>query len=281
MGTGERRLKRLIVTADDFGISEPVNAAIEDAHRNGILTATCLMVSGAAAADAVARAKDMPRLGVGLHVVVVCGRPILPAALVPDLVDDDGCFDDNLVRAGFRYFFLPAVRAQLAMEIRAQFEAFAETGLPLDHVNAHNHMHVHPTVLSLILRIGREFGLRAIRIPWEPPADSAPVSLGESFVGAWIGRLRRRAERAGIRVNDRIYGVRDSGRMDRDTLLPILRHLPDGVSEVVTHPATGRWPDIDAAAHDYHFEAEYKALLDGEVRAALAGADLISFRDIP
>lgn len=281
MGTGERRLKRLIVTADDFGVSAPVNAAVEDAHRNGVLTAACLMVSGAAADDAVARARTMPRLGVGLHVVVARGRPVLPASEVPHLVDRRGRFDDNLVRAGFRYFFLPHARRQLAREIRAQFRAFAETGLPLDHVNAHNHMHVHPTVLSLILRIGPEFGLRAVRVPWEPPAQGAAPSAGERFVGAWIWRLRRRAARAGVRVNDRIFGLRDSGRMDRGRLLSVLGALPDGITEIVTHPATARWPGIDAAAHDYRFEAEYEALLDGAVRRAAAGAELISFRDIP
>ena len=281
MGTGERRLKRVIVTADDFGISTPVNEAIEDAYRHGILTTTCLMVGAPAAEDAVRRAKQIPQMGVGLHIVIVCGRPILPASQVPDLVDALGRFDTNLFRAGVRYFFLPHVRRQLAREIRAQFEAFAKTGLSLDHVNAHNHLHIHPTVFSMVLRIGKDYGLRAIRIPFEPPPPQGKVSVAEHFVGMWISLMRRRAARYEIRVNDRMYGLRDTGRMNLERLKPILESLPDGVSEVVCHPATRRGPEIEDAAYDYQFEEEYRALLHDDVRRAVKDADLISFRDIP
>ena len=281
MGTGERRLKRVIVTADDFGISTPVNEAIEDAYRHGILTTTCLMVGAPAADDAVRRAKQIPQMGVGLHIVIVCGRPILAASQVPDLVDASGSFDTNLFRAGVRYFFLPHVRRQLAREIRAQFEAFAKTGLSLDHVNAHNHLHIHPTVFSMILRIGKDYGLRAIRIPFEPPPPQCKVSMAEHFVGMWISLMRRRAARYEIRVNDRMYGLRDTGRMNLERLKLILESLPDGVSEVVCHPATRRGPEIEDAAYDYQFEEEYRALLHDDVRRAVKDADLISFRDIP
>ena len=281
MGTGECRLKQVIVTADDFGISRPVNEAIEDAHRHGILTTTSLMVGAPAVDDAVRRAKKMPRLGVGLHVVVVCGRPILPASQVSDLVDTLGKFDTNLFRAGVRYFFLPHARRQLAREIRAQFEAFAKTGLSLDHVNAHNHLHIHPTVFRMILRIGKDYGLRAIRIPFEPPPPQGKVSVAAHFLGLWISLMRRRAARYGIRVNDRMYGLRDTGRMNLERLKPILESLPGGVSEVVCHPATERWPEAEDAAHDYQFEEEYRALLHDDARRALKDAHLISFRDIP
>ena len=281
MGTGERRLKRVIVTADDFGISTPVNEAIEDAYRHGILTTTCLMVGAPAAEDAVRRAKQIPQMGVGLHLVIVRGRPILPASQVPDLVDALGRFDTNLFRAGVRYFFLPHVRRQLAREIRAQFEAFAKTGLSLDHVNAHNHLHIHPTVFSMILRIGKDYGLRAIRIPFEPPPPQGKVSVAEHFVGIWISLMRRRAARYEIRVNDRMYGLRDTGRMNLERLKPILESLPDGVSEVVCHPATRRGPETEDAAYDYQFVEEYRALLHDDVRSAVQDADLISFRDIP
>jgi len=282
VGTGERRLKRLIVTADDFGISVPVNEAVESAHKDGILTTTCLMVAGDAAPDAVARAKRLPSLAVGLHVVTVCGRPILPPGKIPDLVDEAGNFDKNLVRAGFRYFFLPRVRRQLELEIRAQFAAFAATGLSLDHVNAHNHMHIHPTIFAMIIRIGREYGLCAVRFPWEPPTNGKRRSMGDAFLGIWLSMMKRRASRAGLRFNERMYGLRASGHMDREHWMAILANLPDGVSEAVGHPATGRWEGIDPAAHDYRFEAEYKALIDGDVRelAARPDIELISFRDI-
>src|SRR5581483_10627457 len=100
--------------------------------------------------------------------VVVHGCPILPPESVPDLVDAAGAFPTDLFSAGVRYFFSRRARKQLEAEIRAQFQAFAETGLPLDHVNAQSHLHVHPTVFALLLQIGREFGMRAMRLPYEP-----------------------------------------------------------------------------------------------------------------
>ena len=175
--SGQRSARRLIVTADDFGLALPVNAAVEEAHTRGILSAASLMVGAAAAADAVERARRLPGLRVGLHVVLVHGRPVLPPDEVPGLVDRRGEFSGRLVRAGFAYFFKPAVRRQLAAEIRAQFEAFRATGLALDHVNAHNHMHLHPTLSRLILEIGRDYGLRAVRVPAEPPLASFDATI--------------------------------------------------------------------------------------------------------
>ncbi len=274
MGPGERGLKRLIVTGDDYGASLPVNEAIETAHRDGILTAACLMVGAPMAEDAVERARRSPNLRVGLHVVVVRGRPVLAPERIPNLVDGDGRFDGNLVRAGFRYYFVPRVRRQLAAEIRAQFEAFQATGLALDHANAHNHMHLHPTVLRLIVDIGREFGLAAVRLPHEPG--------GGIFLAPWIALMKRRLRRTGLRFNDFIFGIRDTGRMDGDALRRIIATLPDGVSEIFLHPATGRWAEMESEAAGFRFEDEFKALVDPAVRAAVAkaGAELIAFGDL-
>src|SRR5262249_30423539 len=163
-------LRRLIVTADDFGLAVEVNQAVEAGHRDGVLTRASLMGGGPATDDAVARARALPTLRVGLHVVLVDGRPVLPPDAVPGLVGSDGRFLDDMARAGVNFFFRPAVRRQLAAEIRAQFERFAATGLPLDHANAHRHFHLHPTVAGLIARIGRDFGLAAVRLPREPAA---------------------------------------------------------------------------------------------------------------
>ena len=148
-------IRRLIVTADDFGASVAVNEAVEQAHREGILTAASLMVAGDAAADAVARARTMPSLGVGLHLVLVEGRPVLPPAQIPALVDATGRFRRDMARYALRMFADPAARRQLAAEVDAQFAAFAATGLPLDHVNAHKHFHLHPTIASTVLAVGQ------------------------------------------------------------------------------------------------------------------------------
>lgn len=251
---------RLIVTADDFGLHEAVNEAVERGYRDGVLRAASLMVAAPAVADAVARAKQNPGLAVGLHLVLADGRAMLPPTRIPALVDAQGMFDSNMVRNGFRFFFLPHVRRQLADEIRAQFEAFAATGLKLDHVNAHKHFHLHPTILTLMLTIGREFGLRAIRLPSEP-------GMGP-WLRPWLALMRARLDRAGVGYNDHVFGLRHSGGMDEAVMLDILRDLPDGLSEVYLHPASHG--HITESMADYRHADELAALLSPRVRQTIA-----------
>ncbi len=170
---------------------------------------------------------------------------MLPPASIPALVDAHGRFGNNMVRDGVRFFALPAVRRQLEAEIRAQFQAFADTGLPLDHVNAHKHFHLHPTLLEMLLRIGREFGIPAVRLPREPAwvarraggAIAGPAVAG--LLSPWLALMRRRLRAARIAHNDYVFGMSDSGAMNEARLLEILGRLPDGVTEIYLHPAVG------------------------------------------
>lgn len=250
---------RLIVTADDFGLDEAVNEAVERGYRDGVLRAASLMVAAPAAADAVRRARRLPGLAVGLHLVLTDGPASLPPSRIPDLVDAHGKFDAAMVRNSFR-LLRRRVRRQLADEIRAQFKAFSATGLTLDHVNAHKHFYLHPVILSLVLAIGPGFGMRAMRLPNEP--DMA------FWLRPWVAQMRRRMERAGMRHNDHVFGIRLSGRMDESALLGMLRSLPDGVSEAYLHPAT----DDPATIHlpGYRRTDELAALLSPHVRSAVA-----------
>jgi len=277
VGPGERGLKRLIVTADDFGAARAVNEAVEAAFRDGILTTASLMTAAPAAEDAVARAKALPGLAVGLHLVIVRGQATLPASDVPDISDRKGQLDNNLVRAGFRYFFSPRARRQLRAEIRAQFDAFAATGLALDHANAHNHMHLHPTVLSMMIEVGRDYGLRAVRLPFEPAAGLAGL-----FLKPWIWLTKQRLRRAGLRHNDTLIGLAATGRMNGTAMIAALSTLADGVSELMTHPATGPWEGAEPEAGGFRFSDELAALTDPAVRDAVeqSGARRISFADI-
>ncbi len=284
-------MRRLIVTGDDFGMAIPVNEAIEIAHRDGILQAASLMVGGDAAQDAIERARRLPTLRVGLHVVLVEGRPVLPPEQVRDLVDGQGEFRTDLAGSGFRFFFRPGIRRQLEAEIRAQFEAFRKTGLVLDHANAHNHMHLHPTVLGLLLRVGREYGLDAIRLPYEPPGASWRASgegrwrrvLGAFALAPWIRLLRSRLRRGQIKSNDFVFGLYDSGRMEEALVLRQLDQLPEGVTEIYFHAATRRCPEIDRIMPDYRHQGELAALTSGRVRDALTalGIQPIAFGDLP
>ena len=255
-------MKRLIVNADDFGVAPEVNEAVERAHRDGVLRAASLMVGAPAAGDAIERARRLPSLAVGLHLTLVNGRPLLPPDRVPALVDERGEFLTDLVRAGFRFFFRPGVRAQLAAEIRAQFERFAQTGLALDHVDAQSHMHVHPTVFALTLRVGREYGMRAVRIPREPFG-------GTRTIAPWLALMRARARRTGIACNDYAVGVNEAGELTEPRVLRILAELPDGVTEIFFHPAVAAFSGADAGTERYAWAGELAALTSPRVRAAL------------
>lgn len=252
--------RRLVVTADDFGADESVNEAVEIGHRDGVLTAASLMVGAPALADAVARAKRLPGLGVGLHLVLVEGRPALPAAAIPDLVDASGHFRSDMVASAIGIFLRPRARRQLAAEVEAQFAAFAATGLPLDHVNAHKHFHLHPTIAGTVLSVGRRYGMRAVRAPVEP---------GHGGIAAPFAKLlRRRLRAAGMTVPDQVYGLNDSGRMTAERVAAIVAALPGGLSEIYLHPATrDDWP---GHASGYRYRDELAALVDPGVAAAAA-----------
>lgn len=284
--TEARRL--LIVCADDFGLDEGVNAAVEMASRDGILTCASLMVGAPAAADAVARARRLPRLHIGLHLVLVDGRPVLPPDQVPDLVDATGAFHNDMARAGLRFFLLPRVRRQLAAEIRAQFARFRATGLALDHVNAHKHFHIHPTIAGLIIAIGREFGLRAVRVPAEPTGLLRCAAAAEGgkvpppLYAPWISVLRRRLRRAGLAANDHLLGLAWSGGMTEARVLRLLAALPSGISELYCHPALHPPSAPRRGVPGYRHGEELAALLSPEVRRFIqqGGIGLIGYGDL-
>lgn len=279
-------MKFLIITADDFGLHEAVNRAVEQAARDGVLTTTSLMVGAPAAAGAVRLARELPALSVGLHLVLADGWSVLPPRRIPALVDAQGRFGNNMVRDGVRFFALPAVRRQLEAEIRAQFQAFADTGLPLDHVNAHKHFHLHPTLLEMLLRIGGEFGVPAVRLPREPAwvarraggAIAGPAVAG--LLSPWLGLMRRRLEAAHIAHNDYVFGMSDSGSMDEARLLEALGNLPEGVTEIYLHPAVESGAVIAASMDGYRHADELAALLSPRVRSAVTacGAQTGGFR---
>lgn len=266
--------RRLIITADDFGLHPRVNEAVEQAHRHGVLTSASLMVGAPFARDAVMRARQLPQLRVGLHVVLADGHAVLPRDQIDALVDAEGRFGDNMVLDGFRFFFLPHVRRQLAAEIRAQFDAFAQTGLVLDHVNTHKHFHLHPVVLDLILRIGRDYGMRAMRLPVEAETPA--------WLRPWVALTRRRLERAQIAHNDYVIGIDDTGRMDEAAWLRALQRLPEGVGEIYCHPAIAGDRALTAGMQQYRHADELSALLSPRVAAALdaTGATRGGFADV-
>jgi hopanoid biosynthesis associated protein HpnK len=235
------------------------------------------MVAAPAADDAVRRARHLPNLRIGLHLVLADGRAALAPGLIPDLVDSAGRMNSRMFHNSLRFFAFPAVRRQLEAEVRAQFSAFARTGLELDHVNVHKHFHLHPTLLEILLRVGRDYGMSAVRVPDEPlwfAARSGWVSRANAgLLAPWVALMKRRLRAAHIRHNDRLFGVAASGAMDEQNLLAILSRLPPGVTEIYLHPAVQSGAAIAASMSEYRHADELAALLSPRVRAAIAGGD--------
>ena len=266
-------MRRVILSADDFGLDRAVNEAVELAYQSGVLTSASLMVGETAAADAIERARRLPGLKVGLHVALADATPVLPPEEIPALVGTDGRFPGDMVRAGFRFYFNSDARAQLAREIEAQFAAYAATGLALDHVDGHKHIQLHPTVAGLILEIGQKYGMKALRVPSEPAAPIEAISAGVTLSGRalrlWSEALRHRARRHGMVAADQMFGLVWTGAMTEARLLDLLPLLPPGTSEIYFHPATARTAGLVAAMPEYRHEEELAALLSPAVRQSL------------
>jgi hopanoid biosynthesis associated protein HpnK len=276
----ERReaARRLIVNADDFGDSRSINEAVIRAHRGGILTTASLMVNGEAASEAVELARQNPRLGVGLHLTLVCGASALPPADIPDLVDDEGRFSNHPVTSGFRFFARPGLRAQLESEIGAQFDKFRAAGLKLDHVNGHLHFHLHPTVFSILMRRAREWGITHLRLTRDFFWLNLRIASGHLFYRLshaavfrlLAARARPTLDRLGIKHTVAVFGLLQNARVDEGYTMGLLPRLPPGVSELYSHPS------LDEFSH------EFDALISPKVKALLEehGIQRLRYQDL-
>lgn len=256
-------MREIIYSADDFGLTLSVNEAVAQAHQRGVLTQASLMVAAPHAADAVVRAKALPGLNVGLHLVLVDGDSLLGHDKLPHITGKDGRFSTNQAALGVRYFFSPAARRELRAEIEAQFAAFAATGLVLHHADAHKHFLLHPTIAAMMIKVGRRYGLKRLRVPAEPPAVmkalGESVSFSDYALYAWTRLLRFQAR--GLEVPDQVFGIKWSGHMTRARIEKLLPLIPPGRTEIYTHPATVRDAALVRLMPDYEHVAEFEALL--------------------
>lgn len=271
--------RRLIVNADDFGRSSSINRAVIDAHRRGILTTASLMVAGEAFAEAVALARENPRLGVGLHLTLCCGRSVRAPRQIPSLVNRSGDFPTSPVSAGMKYFFSARAHQDLALEIRAQIQRFLETGLILDHLNGHLHFHLHPSVFRTLSALWTEFPqIRALRLTHDPLKLDWPLGEGRYFyrlshalIFSLLSRRARSALRqAGLAHTRAVFGLLENDRVTEDYVARLLPILPPGDSELYSHPS------------DDQFKHEYEALVSPRVHAILEEQkiDLIRYQDL-
>jgi hopanoid biosynthesis associated protein HpnK len=273
----KRPAKWLIVSGDDFGLSPEVNAGILTAHQEGILTNTSLMVNGLARKEAVMMAKKTPTLGVGLHLTLVRGQSTLPSREIPGLVDAVGHFSGDPVKAGMRYFFDQTLRSSLLDECRAQIETFLATGLPLSHIDGHLNIHLHPTILNLLLQLAREYPIRASRLTRESLWTSLTLDPTDTIRKVREGVIfsllslyaRRKLKAAGLRFPDHLFGLHQNGNVNEAYLLGLIPRLKPGVTELYCHPSL-------SSSHP-----EVAALTSPRVKETLQqeGVSLISYRD--
>jgi len=271
-------MRRLIVNADDFGRSASINEAVVLAHRDGILTTASLMVNEPHAASAIAMARGNPRLGVGLHLTLVRGKAALDTRTIPHLVNGQSEFSTNAAVAGMRYFFSRACRAELRLEIAAQFEKFQATGFALDHVNGHLHLHLHPVVLQILLENASQWKIRSMRLTADPYFLNKRLASGRRFYrvshAVIFGLLARRAasrlRQHGIQATSAVFGLLQNGRVDRAYVEKLLPLLPEGDSELYSHPSLGQ------------FKNEFDALVYPGIRAQVRELDirLIRYQDL-
>ena len=276
--SGQHRPRRLIVNADDFGASSSINEAVIRAHREGILTSASLMVNEPAFDQAVALARAHPRIGIGLHLTLLYGHSALSKEKIPDLVDETQKFSFNPVAVGMRYFADRRLKSQLTAEIDAQFQKFKSTGLPLDHVNGHLHLHLHPTVFQILCSNVSRWGITHLRLTHDPFWLNAALTPGHWFYRvshAMIHRVladrsRRILRRLQVKHTTAVFGLLQNARVDENYVMRLLPRLPPGDSELYSHPSLDQ------------FKHEFDALVSPKVKALRErlGIELIRYQDL-
>lgn len=269
----------LIINADDFGYSSAVNRAVIQAHHEGVLTSTSLMINERAAEEAVQLAQATPTLAVGLHLVLVLGRAALAPATIPHLVDAAGKFTNSPFIAGVKYYFSPAARRELRQEMRAQFEKFRATGLPCSHVDGHTHLHMHPVIFDELLQLCEEFQVKRIRVvPGEMrlslrlDRSQLPLKLVWGIVFNWLARhCRKKLRGRGFVVPEKVYGLLQTGHMNEDYWLRLLPQMPPTASEIYAHPLAADAEEWNQRENPRGSE-ELQALLSVRVRQAIQQA---------
>ena len=282
-------MKRIIINADDFGLSRSVNEGIIKAHQDGVLTSATLMANTPGFDQAVALAKENPRLGVGLHLNIVRGRPVSRPDTIPSLLEADGRFPSRASVVMRRLFLGRMNKAELEREIRAQVEKALAAGVRLSHFDSEKNLHVLPPFLKLALKLGRDYGINKVRFVQEFRFSSAPgQSLKGAFLSLSCAGMKGRLRRAGMVIADRFYGISYSGRLTAAAIDRILSREEDGSAEIMVHPGfvDQELLDLEATVGPYYInqyrEAELAALLDGRLKETVRrrGIRLITFHEL-
>lgn len=272
-------MKYLIINADDFGLTRGVSDAILEAHQDGVLTSTTLMVGLPAAAYAMEQARRYPSLGIGLHLTLTAGRPVSPPERVPSLVGRDGRFVKDFNRLALR-----ASRSEIRLEWEAQIRAMLALGRQPTHLDSHHNVHAYPAFAAIAADLARQFGIGAVRVtrPEDTPWQGRYRGVGplEWAYNHFVARSSSMIDRSGLGRPGHMVGyLADADKLDTERALRIVAHLPEGVAELVSHP--GRVDDDLRAITSLQDrrELELATILDPRLRQKLKdeGVKLVTF----
>lgn len=281
-------MKKLIINADDFGIHESVNNAVIQGYRQGCLTSTSLMPSGRAFNEAILFAAKNPGLGVGIHLTLVAEAPVSNPDHIPSLVDNTGYFAPQYPQFLVRYIMGKISRDEIRRELFAQVQKVVSTGLKISHIDSHQHLHIFPGILDIVIEIAKAYNIKAIRIPDEPYFfwGGYPFSPFRAIARAGLTFLARIARyksiKNGIAAPHHFFGMLAGGNMKEEYLANILDQLPDGVSEIMVHPGSDATALQETYQWHYHWEQELFALTSDRIGNLLKTRDihLVSFGEL-
>lgn len=279
-------MKKLIINADDFGLHELVNEGIIKGYENGLITSTSIMPSGQAFEHAAQLARENPHLGIGVHLTLVAERSLTEPALVPSLVDAEGKMPSDYGKF-LSGFITGQVRlAEIRTELTAQVEKVLSQGLKVTHLDSHQHLHVFPGIVDIVLDIARKFEINAIRIPDEPYLFLHQGAMARTLARdglTFLARIaRKKARKCGMMVPDHFFGMLSGGNMSETSLAFIVQHLPEGISEIMMHPGSDNAVLSSAYSWQYHWQEELQAVVSPVVRQMVRdkGVHMISFGEL-
>ena len=279
-------MKQIILNADDFGRHTLINAAVEKGVADGVLRSATIMPGGAAFDDAAALALRTPALGVGIHLTLVNGTPILPPAEIPSLVTAAGVFVDDHTAFAVRLLRGRVNLTEVRAELAAQLRRVETSGIHPTHADSHQHMHVLPGVIDIVLDLCAAAHISAMRAPRAPLFAGNFGGIGQLIGRAGLSILARRAtEKArqrGIRTPDHFAGIVAGEAVNTQTLTAIAENLADGTTEVMLHPGTDNAVLIRDCLWDHDFEEELAAVCSFAAHDALtaSGAEIVNFRTL-
>lgn len=243
-------MKRVVVNADDFGISNGTNKGIEKAYREGILTSTSIMPTGPAFMQAVSIAKKNKNLGIGVHISLTWGKSVLPSEEIPALVDNDGYFHPSFFSLLIRPLRCSGVLKQVEAELQAQIEMVKNSGISIDHLNSQVHIHLIPWIFPIFVRMANRYKVKFIRVPLEPFSLTFSIGLLKWLIlqalGLFIFLQGNLPKKFPI-----FYGVLYTSQMYKNVIKKILKRKDKGIVEILSHPGY-----YDPGTVDFNFKKQ-------------------------